>query len=219
MPAPLAYFLTWTCYGQRLHGDERGSVDRDHNQPGTPYLPPDPLREKAERARMKGDIVFLSTEMRACAHHAVEQLCLDKRWKLSACNARPTHVHAIITCPLPPDQALAQVKARMTRDLRDAGLATPDARLWTRGGSKRWINHYPGLFGAIAYVNDWQTGPNREMLEEHKRQTRERIESLKAWLKSQGLPEDGMTVVAGESLEERSRRIAPNRSDEPRTTE
>ena len=38
---PLAYLITFACYGARLHGDESGSVDRHHNLPGTPYLPPD----------------------------------------------------------------------------------------------------------------------------------------------------------------------------------
>ena len=28
MSDPLAYFITFTCYGNWLHGDERGSVDR-----------------------------------------------------------------------------------------------------------------------------------------------------------------------------------------------
>ena len=31
MAAPLAYFLTWTCYGTWLHGDEPGQ-DGDHGR-------------------------------------------------------------------------------------------------------------------------------------------------------------------------------------------
>jgi hypothetical protein len=42
--SPLAYLITWTCYGTWLHGDERGAADLDHNIPGTPYLPPDAER-------------------------------------------------------------------------------------------------------------------------------------------------------------------------------
>ncbi len=40
MSTPLAYFITFTCCGTWLHGDERGSVDREHNTPGTPVLEP-----------------------------------------------------------------------------------------------------------------------------------------------------------------------------------
>jgi hypothetical protein len=42
---PWAYFLlTFTCYGDRLHGDKRGSVDRTHNHFGSRYLEARPLR-------------------------------------------------------------------------------------------------------------------------------------------------------------------------------
>src|SRR3990167_6381427 len=52
-PIPLAYLITFTCFGTRLHGDESGSVDRNHNVPGTPFLPPDKTRLLAEEQRMK----------------------------------------------------------------------------------------------------------------------------------------------------------------------
>jgi hypothetical protein len=35
---PLAYLITFRCYESWLHGDERGSVDRFHNQYKSPYL-------------------------------------------------------------------------------------------------------------------------------------------------------------------------------------
>src|SRR5262249_42685946 len=36
---PLAYLITFRCYGTWLHGDERGSTDRHRNQYGTPFIP------------------------------------------------------------------------------------------------------------------------------------------------------------------------------------
>jgi len=41
---PLAYLITFTTYGTWLHGDPRGSVDREHNVWGTPFLDPDRAR-------------------------------------------------------------------------------------------------------------------------------------------------------------------------------
>lgn len=32
---PLAYLITFRTYGTWLHGDERGSVDKNHNKFGT----------------------------------------------------------------------------------------------------------------------------------------------------------------------------------------
>ena len=35
---PKAFLITFSCYGTRLHGDESGSVDRDHNAYHAPFL-------------------------------------------------------------------------------------------------------------------------------------------------------------------------------------
>ena len=209
MSLPLAYCLTWTCYGQRLHGDERGSVDRDHNARGSPLLAKDAALEARERAGMKGVPVLLDHGGCLIVDRAIAQLCEERRWILLARNVRPTHSHVVVNCrgEITPERALAQFKARGTAALRREGLATQDARLWTHHGSTRWINHLFGLYRAIVYVNDWQSGANRVILEEQKRRMRAQIEELKQWLRSQGLREDGRTVVVGESSRERAERL------------
>jgi REP element-mobilizing transposase RayT len=208
---PLAYFITWTCRGQRLHGDERGTVDRSHNTPGSPYLATDPGREELARQAMVGDPVLLSPPMIPLVSTSIVSLCEERVWRLLACNVRPTHVHVVLNCrgQSSPERAMSQLKARATFALREAGLANATSKLWTRHGSTRWINHESGLIAAIAYVNDWQSGPNRELLEEHRRNARERVEGLRAWLLEQGLPDTGLTVVFGETGEERRRRMDP----------
>jgi hypothetical protein len=35
---PLAYFITFTCYGTWLHGEKPTSVDRFNNMPKTDFL-------------------------------------------------------------------------------------------------------------------------------------------------------------------------------------
>ncbi|MEX0784177.1 MAG: hypothetical protein WD557_16165 [Dehalococcoidia bacterium] len=49
---PAAYFLTYAGYGTRLHGDQRGSVDKWHARPGTPFLEADAPRVAREREQM-----------------------------------------------------------------------------------------------------------------------------------------------------------------------
>jgi len=216
MALPLAYFLTWTCYGQRLHGDARGSVDPQHNRRGTPYLETDERRNRFERERMTGDPVTLTPEMRECVDRSLVTLCNEKRWMLIARNVRATHAHVVVNCrgALDPERAMAQLKARATRDLRTASLVDQEVHPWTRHGSTRWINFQKGLVGAIAYVNDWQSGTNRELLEQHREGMRERLAALRDWLMAQGLPADGVTVVVGESEAKRAVRVG---SYEPRT--
>jgi hypothetical protein len=46
------YLITFACYGRHLHGCESGSVDHEHNVPGTPILEVDSARAAAERERL-----------------------------------------------------------------------------------------------------------------------------------------------------------------------
>ena len=48
----LAYLITFTTYGARLHGSARGSVDDEHNVYGTPLLPVDAERERRSKKTM-----------------------------------------------------------------------------------------------------------------------------------------------------------------------
>ena len=50
---PLAYLITFTTYGAWLHGRDIGSVDKHHNEPDTPFLPPDPISEDAMQRNMR----------------------------------------------------------------------------------------------------------------------------------------------------------------------
>ena len=62
--APLAYFITFRAYGTWLHGDERGAVDRRHNDYGTPYLPVDEDWKSQNVARSRKKFYRASGEVR-----------------------------------------------------------------------------------------------------------------------------------------------------------
>jgi hypothetical protein len=68
---PLAYFITFSTYGTWLHGDSTGSVDRAHNQPGAPLLPPDAQRQRESRERMVQDPYFLDELRRVIVRDAI----------------------------------------------------------------------------------------------------------------------------------------------------
>ena len=48
----MIYLVTFACYGCHLHGDESGSVDRNHNLPGTRMIEADAKRVMTERELM-----------------------------------------------------------------------------------------------------------------------------------------------------------------------
>lgn len=57
--APLAYFISIRTYGTWLHGDDRGSVDRQHNEFNTPMLPANShLRRFEDRTRDHNAVVL-----------------------------------------------------------------------------------------------------------------------------------------------------------------
>lgn len=71
-------------------------------------------------------------------------------------------------------------KVRITQELHSAGLVGDEPDVWAVHGSTRWINHAAGLYGAIAYVNEWQSGKKKEWLEEQKRRARAFLEEKRA---------------------------------------
>jgi len=76
---PLAYFITYTTYGTWLHGEAPGSVDREHNQVGTPWLEPDSQR-------------LLPTAFGLHPPSSVGGLSCFRGWPLHAVHVRSNHV-------------------------------------------------------------------------------------------------------------------------------
>jgi REP element-mobilizing transposase RayT len=160
---PLAYFLTWSTYGTHLHGDARGSVDSEHNQVNSPFIPPVASRERTLRARMKQSPMVLDSPMRKTVEQAITDHARTRRWELLALAVQSNHVHVVTDCrtaeSLPtPERVMQEFKTWATRRLRRAQLISPDRRVWTDHGSTRWINNDEGLLAAVDYVNRLQSG-------------------------------------------------------------
>jgi REP element-mobilizing transposase RayT len=156
---PVAYLLTWTCYGAWLHGDPRGSVDRDHNTPGEPFLPPNPTRAAAEHFRLRHPPIRLDAAARRVVEDTIERHISIRGWTLHAHAVRTNHVHVVVSCDIHADEAREQFKAWCTRRLREAGLFSRDTSIWTEKGSDRWLWDPGALASAIRYVADYQGDP------------------------------------------------------------
>jgi REP element-mobilizing transposase RayT len=139
MDAPLAYFLTFTCYGTWLHGDPRGSVDDAHNVVGTPVLPLDPARHARERERLSEPPYHLDGPRRRVVLEGLRAIARRKGWDLHAAHVRSNHVHLIVTAAGPPERVLNDVKAAASRRLNRAFPAERRRTRWTRHGSTRYL--------------------------------------------------------------------------------
>ncbi|MBK8207784.1 MAG: transposase [Planctomycetes bacterium] len=151
-PIPLAYFITFTTYGTWLHGDARGSVDRDHNEFGTEKLKPDRLFEFVRENTLKYPPFKLQLSMIRPVDAAIRICCNARKWCVHALNVRTNHVHLAVSGPVSPGRILGDCKRYATRRLRDDKLVKQDQRIWTEDGSKRYVWNAIQLQRVVDYI-------------------------------------------------------------------
>ena len=154
---PIAYFITFSCYGTHLHGHAAGSVDRRHNLPGARLIEPDPHRELAAAKRMTAPGSVLDRGSRSTVLGSIRKSCATKGWLLCAAHVRGTHVHLVISSRETPERVMAYLKHYASRALnRQTG---EPRRRWTRHGSTRWLWEPESVDRAIHYVVHQQGAP------------------------------------------------------------
>jgi REP element-mobilizing transposase RayT len=149
---PLAYFITFTTYGTWLHGRAPGSVDREHNVPGTPHLPPEEQKERKMRTAMRQDPYVLDELRRQIVLQTIREVAAHRKWKLWAAHVRTNHVHVVLTAECKPEKVMADLKAWCSRRLREACDESSDRDRWTQHGSTRYLNDEESFHAAVKYV-------------------------------------------------------------------
>jgi len=150
---PLAFLITFRCYGTWLHGDERGSVNRFRNQYKSPRLPPEKKWLGTNTQRLKGEIVILDAAQRGCVEAAARETCEIRQWHLHALNVRTNHVHLVVSIgEKKPEIALNAFKANATRKMREAGCWQSERSPWVDKGSKRYLWNERSIALAVDYV-------------------------------------------------------------------
>jgi REP element-mobilizing transposase RayT len=159
----LAYHISFTTYGTRLHGDPRGTVDDAHNISGTPYLAEDTILNEHRAQSLKHPPVILDARMRGATDAAIREVCEYRRWTLYAINVRTNHVHTVVSfADADPEKVMGDFKAYATRRMRKDGIVDSSSRVWTAKGSKRPIWDEDGLARVVYYVEEEQ-GPDLPM--------------------------------------------------------
>ncbi len=154
---PLAYFITFTTYGTRLPGDEKGWCKR-----GSRIIePPDPALNESARLAMTEEPVVLTQAQRDLIDAVIVKHCEIRQWILHARNVRTNHVHIVVSAPLEGSEVRGQFKAWCSRRLSEqAGLkgkgSNGQRRWFTERGDIEWIDDEEHLEGAIRYVDELQ---------------------------------------------------------------
>ena len=113
----LAYLITFTTYGARLHGSHKGSVDDEHNVYGTPLVAGDPNREHLSQMKMTDPAYTLRPVERDIVCKSIVDLCSERHWVLTAVHVRSNHVHVVVSAERAPERVMSDLKARASRDL------------------------------------------------------------------------------------------------------
>jgi REP element-mobilizing transposase RayT len=152
----LAYLITFTTYGARLHGSDKGSVDDEHNVYGTPFVRTDLQRECRSRKTMTEPGYTMGPLEREIVRGAIIDLAAERRWLLLAVHVRSNHVHVVVSAEREPERIMSDLKARASRDLSFAGFDSEVRRRWTRHGSTRHLFEEDQVEAAIRYAIDEQ---------------------------------------------------------------
>jgi len=149
---PLAYHISFHCYGTRLPGDPDGSVRKQQNLPGTLSIPHSPSRMRSNKKRMNQQPYSLNEKERAIVVSAIREVCDFRRWELIAAHVRSTHVHIVVFAACKPEKVLNDFKTYATRALRREGLISEDQKVWSRHGSTRYKWSDDDVASAVEYV-------------------------------------------------------------------
>ena len=152
----MIYLITFACYGRHLHGDRAGSVDRQHNLPGSRLIEADPKRVVAELQKMDQPPYGMDRRRREVVLAALLERCRQQNWALLAAHVRTNHVHIVVEAEARPERVMNDAKSYASRCLNRMGLDGPARKRWARHGSTRWLWRPEHISAAIRYVIDEQ---------------------------------------------------------------
>ena len=151
---PSAYLITIRTYGTWLHGDKRTSVDKRHgrNKFRSPKIPPSENLEAAMEANAKHPPILLDKNRRIAVDLSIRETCQIQDYRLDALNVRTNHLHAVVGAKFKPELIIRRFKSYATRKLGLSGLILKNQRVWSRGGSRRYLWKENHVNRAIDYV-------------------------------------------------------------------
>jgi REP element-mobilizing transposase RayT len=106
---------------------------------GTPTIAPNEKLAGIMESKRGTTEFLLDGKQRGAVQKAIEECCLLREWLLRAVNVRTNHVHSTVSATQKPEGILNAFKANATKYLRAAQLVSPEQKIWSRGGSTRYL--------------------------------------------------------------------------------
>jgi REP element-mobilizing transposase RayT len=153
----ITYFITFRTHGTWLHGDQRGSVDRhERNRYGAEKIGLDPMYSALMDRNMYPVPFLLDGKQRAIVENAIRHVCSVRNYGLIAINIRTNHAHVVASAATAAKIVMNAFKANATRELRESSLVSVDQKVWSRGGSTRYLWKPKNVERAVDYTLNGQ---------------------------------------------------------------
>jgi REP element-mobilizing transposase RayT len=136
---PLAYHIIFGTYGTRLHGDARGTADREHNVYGEPIVGRDGEWEQIERENLRFEPRIFTREQMVAAEGLIPSVCSRGGWGLFACAAGPDHVHAVLSATVGGKDVRRWLKRWLGERLAKRWALREGETFWSEAGSVKWV--------------------------------------------------------------------------------
>ena len=150
------YFITFRTYETWHHGDERGSVDKQHNQFGEPLVEGNPKLERYRRSLMKNPMLLLDERQKGIVLQTIQEVADHRRWTLHAQKVFTNHVHILLSATATKEKVLADLKAWSTRRLRERGSVEQTQEVWEYHGSTIPVNDAESFERIRFYIDHCQ---------------------------------------------------------------
>ncbi len=154
---PLAYHLTWGTYGTRLHGDQRGTVDRSANNYGDPIVGQDGDWQREESSLLRFPPRVLTFDQRLFIEQVLPAICVRGRWTLIVAAAAPDHVHVVLCAEVDGKDIRKWLKRWVSDALSEHWALDPQQVWWAECGSVKWVWNQEYRRQVIGYVQRQRT--------------------------------------------------------------
>jgi REP element-mobilizing transposase RayT len=149
---PLAYHITWGTYGTRLHGDERGTVDRSMNKFGEPIIGAEESWQRMETKLLRFPPRELTLDQRQFIEKSIPGICVRGGWEYIATAAARDHVHNILRATVDGKDIRKWPKRWISEAMTKRWPVLPEQVWWAECGSVKWIWTEDYFDRAVAYV-------------------------------------------------------------------
>ena len=134
---PIAYLITFRCYGTWLHGDTSGSVNKFNDKYSSPFIKTSTIRETENKNKLKGEAVKLNSKQRKIVEQTIREVSF-KGLGFHALKVRTIIFTSCSTGSHSAKSALSAFKWSSTRNLKQ-NIWNYEHSPWSDKGSERFL--------------------------------------------------------------------------------